>query len=338
MQPRNKSNTVDVSLIAGVKGKTKNEMYWDISSSYGINSLRSSSTNSYNETQTLILGANAQTSFYNGTDIFKQLTSDINFSKQFLPTANQIKTLNLGWGAEWRMENYHTKPGEEASWKNYDTVNYLRFSVSAPENIVNKSRNVLGAYVELESEFKNNLLFNIAGRYEYYSDFGGNIAAKLATRYKLSSKILLRASVNNGFRAPSLQQRYLTSIGYSLNARRETIVGGTFPNAHEVVRALNVPLLTAEKTINISSGFTTTFLKNVNLTVDAYWIQIKDRIVLSGSFERRQGDSLDKILDQYPELNTINRISFFANAINTRTKGVDIVLDGIGVIKVKVSE
>jgi iron complex outermembrane receptor protein len=328
VQPRGRSNTVDVSLIAGVKGKTKNEIHWDISSSYGINSLRNGSTNNYNETQTFILGRNAQTSFYSGTDLFKQLTSDINFSKQFLLTANQIKTLNLAWGAEGRLENYQTKLGEEASWKNFDTVNYPRFNVPGPENVVNKSRNVFGAYVELESEFKNNLLFNMAGRYEYYSDFGGNIAVKLASRYKLSSKILLRASVNNGFRAPSLQQRYLTSIGYTLNARRETIVGGIFPNTHNVVRAMNVPLLTAEKTINVSGGFTSTILKNVRVTVDAYWIQIKDRVMLSGSFDRRPGDSLDKILDQYPELDAINRVSFFANAINTRTKGIDIVLDG----------
>ena len=328
VKPRGRSNTVDVSFIAGVKGETKNEIHWDLSSSYGINSLRNMSSNSYNETQTLILGAGAQTSFYAGTDLFKQLTNDINFSKQFLPAANQIKTLNLSWGAEWRRENYQTKPGEEASWKNYDTVNYPRFNVAATENFVNKHRNVLGAYVELESEFENTLLFNIAGRYEYYSDFGGNMAVKLATRYKLSSKLLLRASVNNGFRAPSLQQRYFTSIGYTLNARRETILAGTFPNTHGVVRALNVPLLTAEKTINVSGGFTSTILKNVNLTVDAYWIQIKDRIMLSGNFDRRPGDSLDKILDQYPELDAVSRISFFANAINTRTKGVDIVLDG----------
>jgi iron complex outermembrane receptor protein len=86
-----------------------------------------------------------------------------------------------------------------------------------------------------------------------------------------------------------------------------------------------VPLLTAEKTINASGGITSTVLKNVNLTVDAYWIQIKDRIVLSGNFERIQ---LAGILNQYPELDAINRVSFFANAINTRTKGIDIVLDG----------
>ena len=102
----------------------------------------------------------------------------------------------------WKITE--TKLGEVAFWKNYDPLNYPQFNVSGTDNVVNKSRNVLGAYAELESELKNNLLFNIAGRYEYYSDFGGNIAGKLAARYKLSQKVLLRASVNNGFRAPSL--------------------------------------------------------------------------------------------------------------------------------------
>ena len=328
VQPRGRAHTVDVTTIAGIKGKTKKELYWDIASSYGINSLRAMSSNIFNVTQTLILGANAQTSFYEGTDIFKQLTNDINFSKQVLLNKNQFKTLSIGWGAEWRLENYRTKQGEEAYWKNYDTANYPRFSVQGPENLVNKTRNVFGAYAELESEFKNNLLINIAGRYEYYNDFGGNIAGKLAARYKLSRKFLVRASVNNGFRAPSLQQRYRTSIAYSLNARREPILIGTFPNDHAVVKALGVPLLTAEKTLNLSGGITTTFLKNINLTVDAYWIQIKNRIVQGGNFERKSGNAIDLILSPYPEFKEITRIAFFTNAINTRTKGIDLIVDG----------
>jgi iron complex outermembrane receptor protein len=236
--------------------------------------------------------------------------------------------LNIGWGAEWRFENYNIKQGEEASWKNYDTLNYPRFSEPGPENILNKSRNVFGAYAELESELKNKWLFNIAGRYEYYTDFGGNIAGKLASRYKFSQKFMVRASLNNGFRAPSLQQRYLTTVAYALNSRRETIVRGTFPNDHSIVRALNVPLLKAEKSVNISAGFTSSISKNISLTVDAYWIQIKDRIVISGTFIRDSLPALNRILNQYPELTPVKQVSFFSNAINTRTKGIDIVMDG----------
>ena len=331
--PRNKSNTVDVSATAGIKVRTKNNWDWDLSSSYGINSVRNSTTNNNNASQTLILGTSAQTSFYTGTDIFKQLTNNIDFSKQLLTEETRFKTLNFGVGTECRLENYHTKTGEEASWKNYDQMNYFTGGVGAsgPENAVNKSRNVLGAYVELESEFQNDLLMNIATRYEYYSDFGGNIAVKLAARYKFSNKFMLRASINNGFRAPSLQQRYFMSIIPTLATAggiRIITTSGIFPNDHEVIKALDIPQLTAEKTFNISGGFTSTFLNHFNLTADAYWIQIKNRIVLSGGFERKDGNTIDSILDPNLAFNEIRTISFFTNAINTVTKGIDVILDG----------
>jgi iron complex outermembrane receptor protein len=329
-QQRNKSNTVDASAIAGIKGKTKNNWDWDISSSYGINSVRSHSTNTNNASQSLLLGANAATSFYTGTDKFRQFTNDINFIKQYSNLPAQVKAMSIGYGAEWRLENYHTTTGEEASWKNYDPINYPQGGRAfAPENI-NKTRNVLGAYVELEAEINNHFLLNAATRYEYYSDFGGNIAGKLAARYKFSDRFMLRASVNNGFRAPSLQQRYLTTTAtlITINGVRTPTGAGIFPNDHEVIRALDIPLLTAERTLNISGGFASTFLKHIHLTTDVYWIQIKNRVVLSGNFIRNSGNTLDNILDGYPAFANVTGVSFFTNAINTKTKGIDIILDG----------
>jgi iron complex outermembrane recepter protein len=183
--------------------------------------------------------------------------------------------------------------------------------------------------MELENEFSSRLLVIAAGRYEYYSDFGGNMAGKFAARYKISKKFLLRGSVNNGFRAPSLQQRYQTSLSEIWTGPlRINSFRGTFPNSHKVVGALNIPSLTAEKSININGGITSSLSKNIHISIDAYWIQIKNRIVLSGSFERRQGNKLDSILKIYPELNNITLVSFFTNAINTRTKGIDIIIDG----------
>lgn len=331
-QARNKSNSVDVSAIAGIKGRTKNNWHWDLSTSYGINSLISHATNTNNVSQSLLLGANAPTSFYTGTDKFNQLTNDLNLTKEFSKVPAQFKTLNLGVGAEWRLENYLSKVGEKASWFNYDPSNYLVVGIaSGPENALDKTRHVLGIYTDLETELNNHILFNVASRYEYYSDFGSNIAGKLATRYKLSDKFMLRASVNNGFRAPSLQQRYLKSIGPVIDTRtgiRTTTIGGTFPNDHHVIRALNIPLLRAEKTLNLSGGFMSTFLNHFNLATDVYWIQIRNRIVLSGNFERLTGNTLDTILNPYPDFNEITRVSFYSNAINTITKGIDIVLDG----------
>jgi len=332
-QQRNKSNTVDMSAIAGLKGRTRNDWHWDLIANYGVNSVKSHATNTNNASQSLLLGANAPTSFYTGTDKFRQSTNDINFVKQYNNPSAPFKTMSIGYGAEWRWENYISTIGEEAAWKNYDTLNYPRGGTGAPgpENALNKTRNVLGAYAELETELNKHFLFNLAARYEYYSDFGGNMAGKLAARYKFSDKFMLRASVNNGFRAPSLQQRYLTSISeipVIIDSIRTSALAGTFPNDHEVIRALEIPLLTAEKSLNISGGFTSTFLKHFNVTVDAYWIQVKNRVVISGTFERRPRNKLDSILDRNPAFDEINRISFFTNAINTITKGIDIVLDG----------
>jgi iron complex outermembrane receptor protein len=63
------------------------------------------------------------------------------------------------------------------------------------------------------------------------------------------------------------------------------------------------------------------------MTVDAYRIRIRDRIVLSGVFERRKNAALDSILAYYPTLKTIDQVAFFTNAINTRTHGLDIVVN-----------
>jgi iron complex outermembrane recepter protein len=171
----------------------------------------------------------------------------------------------------------------------------------------------------------------MAARYEYYSDFGGNLAGKLATRYKISDKLSIRGSISNGFRAPSLQQRYNSSVvlGYSfVGGIPVPTTRGTFPNDHPVVTALGVPSLTAEKTINLSVGLTSAFFKNISITIDAYEVQIKNRIVYSSTFERDPNSALDTILDKYPEFNQIDRVQFFSNAINTRTSGVDLVANG----------
>src|SRR4029077_6629391 len=122
---------------------------------------------------------------------------------------------------------------------------------------------------------------DIAGRYEYYSDFGGNASGKLATRYKLNGKFALRASISNGFRAPSLQQRYYsqTRVGVSNTAGGYSFVtNGIFRNGSPVAEALGIPSLQAEKSVSLGGGLTGTLSGSLRLTADVYWIQIKNRI------------------------------------------------------------
>jgi iron complex outermembrane recepter protein len=60
------------------------------------------------------------------------------------------------------------------------------------------------------------------------------------------------------------------------------------------------------------------------MTVDAYWIQIRNRIVLSGRFDTTN-KQVRNILQPFPD---ITQAQLFVNAIHTRTKGIDIVING----------
>jgi iron complex outermembrane receptor protein len=237
------------------------------------------------------------------------------------------------------MEKFRIKPGDSAAWYNY----YLSGSkeggipgalIFHPDDEVNQNRNILATYLEVERDFNKHLLVNVAARYEYYSDFGGNLAGKLAVRYRFSEEFSLRASASNGFRAPSLQQTYFATTTYGTIIRNGLVVDNStriFHNNSEVAKSIGIPPLDAEKSVNLSAGFMATILPTVNLTVDAYWIQIKNRIVLSGAFDRRTNPEIDAILKLHKV--DIDRVIFFTNAINTRTKGVDIVLSSNWKIK-----
>jgi iron complex outermembrane recepter protein len=332
----------NTSGILGAKGQIgrEKEIHWEYSSAYGRNSARYNSENTNNASQQFSLGKNAPTKFYTGTFIYQQLTNTIHFTKNILEHGNTLKSMNIAFGGELRFEGYSTKPGEEASWKSYDLTgrknggSQTSLTVS-PDNVVSKSRSVACSYIDLETDFKNELLLDLAGRFEHYSDFGSNLAGKIAVRYKLTDKTFVRGSVGNGFRAPSMQQRYWSAINYGFirgGGVSTPTTAGVFNNESEVAKVFGVATLEAEKSLNLGAGVTSAISRHIYLTIDAYWIQIKNRVVLSGVFDRTTNDEVDSLLRNSSlsglGLGNVTRVSFFSNAINTKTQGVDAVLHG----------
>jgi len=321
----------DVSGIAGSRGETNKGWHWEFSGAYGSNNVSFEARNTNNASQ-FAQGKNAQTEFNCGNLLFKQLTNTISFAKDFAKKINGIKTFNLGFGGESRLENYRIKKGEDASWNNYDSTNKIQggsqgFSGFSDSNAAKANRNMIGMYVDLEIDFNDHLLIDIASRYEYYSDFGNNLAGKLAMRYKLSSAFSIRSSLSNGYHAPALQQIYYSSTvpaWKNVGGVNVPVRLGTFRNNSMVAQAFEVQSLQPEKAVNLSGGFTSVISRNISLTVDAYWIQIKNRIVLSGRFDR-SNPVVNGILVNLPD---IDEVQFITNAINTRTRGIDIVMNG----------
>lgn len=321
----------DVSFIAGIEGETGKGWHWDMSSVFGGNSHSGEVTNSNNASQ-FAMGKNAQIRFNTGTVRFTQNTNNINFSRDFAKNLPRIKSFTASFGGEFRFDHYRIGEGEEASWKNYAPASG-RIGGSqggagfAPENAVNKSRYISAAYAELEMDKNEKFLWNLAGRYEHYSDFGGNMAGKLAMRYKFSDRLLLRCSFSNGFRAPAIQQRYFNTTG-QVTKNNQLFITGTFRNDGEVAAAFGISPLQAEKSLNASWGITSRISRHINLTLDAYWIQISNRVIFTGLIQRniatpRVGQILDSL-----NRNDITAVRFFTNAVSTNTKGIDLVLTG----------
>lgn len=319
----------DISVIAGLNGITNSEWHWDFGMTYGQNCSSTDVTNTNNASQYL-QGKNAQTEFYTGKLSFSQYNTNINFNRDFSKYFRKVKTFSVAFGGDFRIDQYKIEQGERASWDNYAPSSGREGGSQAvpgfrPENEVNEDRLVAAVYAEIEMEKKDRFLWNLAGRYEYYNDFGDNLAGKLALRYKFSKLLVWRGSISSGYRAPALQQRFYSAT--SQTGKNGLIyTTGTFRNDGEIASAFGISPLQAEKSINIGTGITSFISKNITVTIDAYWIQIKNRIIYSNSI---QGDSLPEVrwlLDSLGYYN-IQAVRFFSNAINTHTKGVDIVLN-----------
>ena len=255
--PQIHSTIADYSALVGIKGSTAGEWRWDLSNVFGSNRFGFNIKNSNNASQ-FALKAAAPTEFDAGTMQFTQNTTNLDISKALKTTA--VKSLNLAFGTEFRIDNFKIEAGEEASWKNYDlNAKPLRVGGSQvfpgfqPSNAINKSRTVLAAYVDVESDITDKFLVDVAARVENYSDFGANAAAKLAARYKFADEFVVRGAISNGFRAPSVHQRYFSNTSTQFVVANGVTTPnnvGTYRNDSEIAKALGIPTLKAEKSVS----------------------------------------------------------------------------------------
>jgi iron complex outermembrane recepter protein len=229
--------------------------------------------------------------------------------------------VRVAFGSEFRSENFEIIEGDLAS---YDAGGADSFAGNSAENSFKSNRYNFGGYLDFGIDFTENFLIDATGRYENYSDFGDAFVYKLSTRYKfLGDKITIRGSVSTGFRAPSLHQINVQKTQYGFVPGEGIQVSGLVNNVSPQAKLIGVPKLDAEKSANISIGIGAKPGENFNFTVDYYNIKVKDRIVLGNDIgpSGNPDASLDKVLTS----NNIVGLSFFANSVDTRTSGIDLV-------------
>ncbi|MBB6274649.1 iron complex outermembrane receptor protein [Pedobacter cryoconitis] len=320
--PLIETHNSDLSFAAGLKGTFGDAWDWDFSNNTGNNNFHFYGKKTYNAS----LGAD-KTHFDDGGSAFLQNTSNLNFSKHF---DKVLSGFNLGFGAEYRYERYKIFSGEEASYKNYDpngvkAAGSQGFPGFQPGDVANANRSVFGGFVDFEVDITKKWLIDFANRLEHYSDFGYNFSTKFATRYKITDNFNVRGSVGTGFRAPSLQQINYSSTFTNVQGAIISEVKIT-PNGSPITQAAGIPSLKQEKSKNAGLGFTFKPVPEFSITVDGYIIRVTDRVVLSGQFSA-DDTSLDPSFTNALKALHVGSAQFFANAVNTTNRGLDVVLD-----------
>ncbi len=336
--PEINSNIKDRSLSAGIKGKI-GDWNVDFSNTYGKNSFLYTIGNTFNASQQ----SSSPTKFDAGGFSFSQNTSNLDVNQFF---DDIMAGLNIAFGAEYRVENYEIVAGEEASYSQYTADGQVITLASqqpsqdffgnsrpggsqvfpgfSPNNELSRGRSSVAGYFDIEADFSEKFLASFATRFENYSDFGSTINFKLATRYKITDNFNMRAAVNTGFRAPSLHQINFNSTSTIFDQNGDPQEVGTFANDSRAASLLGIPQLKEETSSSASLGLTAKIPDaNLTFTVDGYFVKINDRVVYTGQFRGPgTGSELDVLLGQA----NATAASFFANAIDTESKGLDVVI------------
>ncbi|WP_282017791.1 TonB-dependent receptor [Salegentibacter mishustinae] len=336
--PHINSKIKDQSLAVGIKGMV-GDWSVDFSNTFGKNRFDYLISNTSNAS---LEGASA-TSFDAGGFSFAQNTTNLDVSQFY---ENVFEGLNIAFGAEHRWEKYEITAGERASYEQYTEDGQVITSADqipaqdffgnsraggsqvfpgfSPQNEVSRERSSVAGYFDIEADFTDKFLLTFASRFENYSDFGSTLNFKLASRYKLSEHVNIRAAANTGFRAPSLHQLNFNSTSTIFNDEGVPVEVGTFSNDSRAAQLLGIPELKEETSRSVSVGVTAKIPEaNLSFTVDGYFVAIDDRVVYTGQFRGPgTGTELDQLLSQA----NATAAAFFANAIDTESKGIDAVI------------
>ena len=274
---------------------------------------------------------NSKRSFDPGGTAFSHNVGNIDISKIL------SDNLSVAFGTEFRYEIFEVIEGELAS---YDGGGADSFAGASPENSGKFTRYNFGGYASLNWNPSENLTLDGTIRSENYSDFGNAFVWKASGAYTINDKYTLRSSLSTGFRAPTLHQIYTQKAQYSFVPGQGIQVGGLVNNVSSQAELLGLPKLDAETSTNFTVGLGGKVNSNLSFTIDYYNIAVKDRIVLSTEIGKTATDALgnsigNTALDQILSNNNLSDLSFFVNALDTKTSGLDVV---IGYNKIEAGE
>ena len=313
----------DFSLAAGVRGTLASDWTWDLNAVYGSNNFDHNITNSLNPS----LGAASPTSF--NIEELKLTQWDVRFDMtRPFEVGAFANPLNFAWGLEYRVEAYKTTAGDPESYIAGPVIDVPIGTEAGsglqPGETVDVDRDAISAYVDFETNMTDKFQLGIAGRFEDYSDFGNSVNGKLSARYEFNPVFAIRGTVGTGFRAPSLTQSFFrgSTTSFGTGGQLEKVLN--LPTNDPIAQLLGAQDLKAEESVSYNLGFVVRTDAGFRLTVDYYRVNIDNRITLS---ERIGGQAVTDFIDASLGIPNVLGVRFFTNAVDTETKGFDIVAE-----------
>ncbi|MET0280802.1 MAG: TonB-dependent receptor [Steroidobacteraceae bacterium] len=323
--PKEESQEIDFSNTLGLTGNVAG-WRWDLSTVFGRDKIDIYTLDSANASLYADTGATPR-DFFDGTFTAEQWTSGLDVVKDL----DMSVPVTFAAGIEFRRDVYEIEPGDAPS-------RYVEGGQSFPGYALTDAgrhkRNQKAAYVNVVVNPVTQWTIDVAGRYEDYSDFGDTTIGKLTTRYDFTDAFALRGTFSTGFRAPTLAEEFYSAT----NVGPTTAYVQLPPNAPAAALVGLGDGLQPEKSRNISAGLVFKPMPSLLATLDIYQIKLKNRIVGTGSLNgtvdgepvapaitdaiEANGNTLD------PEVRATGNtgINIFANGINTRTRGADLVV------------
>lgn len=334
----------DYSFDFGFSGGSVDSWQWDASLGWGLNSFAFNIADSLNASHVANLAAITDPSpreAYAGKLLLRLFNAEFNANKL-------LAWGHAAFGVVVRQDRYELRHGEEFSYRDYDTGAAGVFTGAAsltsndnfadavggiqvfpgfrPDNAVDEKRASYAAYADVEWNASKQWLLGGAARVENYDDFGTTFNVKGTVLFALNEMFSLRGALSTGFRAPSLPQQYFNNVSTQFDSSGVAVERGTFRNDSDAAKALGIPALQEEKSLNFSGGFVFRPVSEWFVSVDYYRIDIKDRVVLSGSI-KASNMALPATTRNALTAAGASQAQVFSNAADTRTEGVDLVTE-----------
>lgn len=318
----------DFAVTGGLRYENEVVGKFDLAANYGNNSVDSTDRNAINPSW----GTASPSKIYTGNREADQTNLTLDWVRDF-PTDLLAKPLTLSAGLAWRKEGYELSEGDAAGWRSGPLLNTIDpitgrrlpgyFSGITQTDAGSLDRRVFGAYIDAEAQLTEKFQAGLAARSEHYDDVGDTTNGKLSLRYDFIPELAARATASTGYRAPSLVQSGYSS--FSVQVVEQPSGSGNWVEVQQrtlradspEAAALGGKALKPEESTNYSLGLVWRPLPNASVTVDAYRIDIENRITLSDQI------STTGLFAGTPYAN-IQSAAFFTNVADTRTRGVEL--------------